>query len=268
MSALAISASLKHTGPSQSAWLLALGVALALHLGCAVLCFWSSAAEDADDEVGAPAIELAFELAGPKSEDEDLPPGPHSDASAAAPDSAQSAAKIEKTDLPKEPPDAVDDPDRRIALEIPQKQEPAPDQVKQQPSDASTAAVASEATAPTPLDTSRVAPTPRAPTIGAGRKASLERGSWQRRLVAHLDRNKRFPSTAARGEAEAQVRFSIDRLGHVLSSEVVSSSGSPIFDQAALAMLARASPVPPPPALVADEGLTFTIPVIFRERRQ
>jgi hypothetical protein len=29
-------------------------------------------------------------------------------------------------------------------------------------------------------------------------------------------------------------------------------------------MLKRADPVPPPPPLVADEGLSFTLPVNFR----
>ena len=36
------------------------------------------------------------------------------------------------------------------------------------------------------------------------------------------------------------------------------------FDEAALAMLKRADPVPQPPPLVADEGLSFTLPVVFR----
>jgi hypothetical protein len=29
-------------------------------------------------------------------------------------------------------------------------------------------------------------------------------------------------------------------------------------------MVKRSDPVPPPPALIADDGLTFTVPVIFR----
>jgi outer membrane biosynthesis protein TonB len=37
-----------------------------------------------------------------------------------------------------------------------------------------------------------------------------------------------------------------------------------VFDEAALAMIHRSDPVPPPPPLVADEGLSFTLPVIFR----
>jgi TonB family protein len=44
----------------------------------------------------------------------------------------------------------------------------------------------------------------------------------------------------------------------------VRGSGDPSFDQAALDMLKRSDPVPSPPPLVADEGLSFTLPVIFR----
>jgi TonB family protein len=50
----------------------------------------------------------------------------------------------------------------------------------------------------------------------------------------------------------------------VLSSSIVRGSGDPSFDQAALDMLKRSDPVPSPPPLVADEGLSFTLPVIFR----
>ena len=46
----------------------------------------------------------------------------------------------------------------------------------------------------------------------------------------------------------------------------MTGSGDPAFDAAALAMLQRANPVPPPPPLVADDGLTFTLPVIFNAK--
>jgi hypothetical protein len=39
-------------------------------------------------------------------------------------------------------------------------------------------------------------------------------------------------------------------------------------DQAALAMLQRSDSVPPPPPLIADEALTFTMPVIFHVKGQ
>jgi hypothetical protein len=33
-------------------------------------------------------------------------------------------------------------------------------------------------------------------------------------------------------------------------------------------MLKRSDPVPAPPPLVADEGLTFTLPVVFRAHKK
>jgi TonB family protein len=88
--------------------------------------------------------------------------------------------------------------------------------------------------------------------------------TWQKELGAHLDRHKRYPADRASKGAEILVTFVLDRTGHVLSSSIVRGSGDPSFDQAALDMLKRSDPVPAPPPLVADEGLSFTLPVIFR----
>jgi TonB family protein len=62
------------------------------------------------------------------------------------------------------------------------------------------------------------------------------------------------------------VGFELDRVGHVLSMRIVEGSGDAAFDQAALDMIKRSDPVPAPPPLVADEGLTFSLPVIFRTK--
>ncbi len=53
-------------------------------------------------------------------------------------------------------------------------------------------------------------------------------------------------------------------MGRVVSASVIKSSGDESFDTAALAMVQRANPVPRPPPLVADEGLSFSLPVVFR----
>jgi TonB family protein len=90
------------------------------------------------------------------------------------------------------------------------------------------------------------------------------RATWQRELIAHFDKHKRYPAERALKSAEILVSFALDRMGHVLSMSVVKGSGDPAFDQAALAMIKRSDPVPQPPPLIADEGLNFTLPVIFR----
>jgi len=65
---------------------------------------------------------------------------------------------------------------------------------------------------------------------------------------------------------EIVVSFTLDRMGRVLSAGIVKSSGDAAFDDAALAMVRRSDPVPQPPPLVADAGLSFTLPVIFRSK--
>jgi len=54
----------------------------------------------------------------------------------------------------------------------------------------------------------------------------------------------------------------------VLAVNLAKSSGYEAFDRAALSMVERASPVSAPPPLVADEGLSFSLPVIFRKNNR
>ena len=90
------------------------------------------------------------------------------------------------------------------------------------------------------------------------------RATWQKELIAHLDKHKRYPSDRSQQSAEIVVSFALDRMGHVLSTTIVKGSGDASFDEAALAMVRKSDPVQMPPPLVADEGLNFTLPVIFR----
>jgi protein TonB len=91
---------------------------------------------------------------------------------------------------------------------------------------------------------------------------------WESELVAHIERFKRYPAEArARGDQGiARVAFTIDRDGWVRGSRIVQSSGAPELDQEALAMLARAQPVPRPPNRVSTSELSFVVPVRFNIR--
>ena len=57
--------------------------------------------------------------------------------------------------------------------------------------------------------------------------------------------------------------FSIDRQGRVLTSRIVHSSGSDALDDEALALVKRAQPLPPPPAGLADDQLSFVVPIRY-----
>ena len=103
-----------------------------------------------------------------------------------------------------------------------------------------------------------------APAQGSGDSARRVRATWQKELMAHLDKHKRYPGSAQKS-AEIVVGFVLDRMGHVLSNPASSRDRRLAFDEAALSMVKRSDPVPPPPPLVADEGLSFTLPVIFHK---
>jgi TonB family protein len=89
--------------------------------------------------------------------------------------------------------------------------------------------------------------------------------TWQKELLAHLDKFKRYPAERSQKSAEILITMTLDRTGHVVSANISRGSGDDAFDHAALAMVERASPVPPPPPLISDEGLDFSLPVIFRK---
>lgn len=89
---------------------------------------------------------------------------------------------------------------------------------------------------------------------------------WQMRLLAHLERRKRYPRSALsqRKEGVVHVRFLVDADGSVLLPDLALSSGVPELDNEVLDLVRRASPVPKPP-----EGVnTFvTVPVSFNVKQ-
>jgi TonB family protein len=233
-----------------------------LHLGGVGLVY-ANLPPDESDDLGAPAFEVGIELLAPRTAASDLPPGPEADASSASTAQIEQKQKVEETELPKEKPTEADDPDRVVAesaAKAPSQEEP---QVAALETNASAESAASEATAPAPIPGAREAPIAAAPTPGTGASAQRVRMTWLKQLMAHLERFKRYPGGAPRA-AKIELTFTLDRSGHVVSASVRRGSGDPAFDEAALAMLHRADPVPRPPALVADDGLSFTLPLVYR----
>src|SRR5436190_18793125 len=100
--------------PSRRLWIFAGMCALVLHIGGAALAISHLQAEEADDALGANAIEIGLELASVRHEATDLPAGPDTDASMASPQLAEQKAEIKETELPKDTPAEADDPDRVV----------------------------------------------------------------------------------------------------------------------------------------------------------
>jgi periplasmic protein TonB len=249
---------------SSRLWVFAALTALALHVGGAAMALAHLKSDDTDDDLGAPAIEIGLEISSPRQEPSELPPGPDSDASVASPAMPEQKAELKQTDLPKETPIETDDPDRVVTPNEVKK--PIKDEAKiaAVQTSASQESVAAEATATPNSENIPQGPRSVAPAQGIGESLQRMRATWQKELIAHLDRHKRYPAERVLKSAEILVGFVLDRMGHVLSASIVKGSGDQVFDDAALAMVRRSDPVPPPPPAVADETLSFTLPVIFR----
>jgi periplasmic protein TonB len=250
---------------SRMIWLGAAIGAVTLHAGAIGLAL-GSIQPDADMELGAPAIEIGVELTAPRVEPSDVPVGPDTPAAAASPAVVEQKAVAVPSDLPKAAARETDDPDRVVTPNETKKPDDDPKipTVQARPSAES---VASEETTTQSIQNVVESPRSVAPAAGTGENARRERVTWQKELAAHLDKFKRYPSDRAMQRAEVVVSFVLDRVGHVLSRRVVKGSGDASFDAAALEMLQRSDPVPPPPPLVADDGLTFSLPVIFHVKK-
>ncbi len=243
-------------------WIFAAAVALCSHVAFGMFVI-SQLNDDADDdELGAPGIEIAFEVASPRQQPTDLPPGPESDAAAAARAAAQQRV-AKAPDLEEDKVKDAEDPDRQVVTrKSDTKNEDEPEKKK---SDASQESVARQASAAPSIPDAIAAP--RSTTIdqGTGQARYRVRASWQKELLAHLNKFKHYPDDRSQQSAEIVVRMTLDRSGHVIAADIAKSSGDAAFDTAAIAMVEKANPVPAPPPLIADEGLVFSLPVLFKK---
>jgi periplasmic protein TonB len=235
--------------PSRRLWIFAGATALALHAGGATLAF---------------SHLRSLELTSPHLEPTDLPPGPDTPASVASPAIAEQKAELKETELPKDTSTETEDPDRVVTPNDSRKPKEDDTKITTAQASASVASVAAEATATPNTEAVPEGPRSVAPVQGTGESARRVRATWQKELLAHLDKHKRYPAERSEKSVEILVSFALDRMGHVLTTSIVKGSGDAAFDQAALAMVRRSDPVPPPPPVVADDGLNFTLPVIFR----
>jgi periplasmic protein TonB len=103
----------------------------------------------------------------------------------------------------------------------------------------------------------------------SGQAASTDpsaRNRYLASLAATLRNRLRYPDVArSQGvSGVAQIRFTVDRSGRIVSSSLVRSAGHPSLDQAALATASPGASVPPVPDFIPQ--LTFTIPLRFNLR--
>jgi len=122
---------------------------------------------------------------------------------------------------------------------------------------------------PTPAATT--APAPPAPVAAAPASGPVSTTvsnavpTWQGLVLSHLERHKRYPraAQARRQTGVAQVRFTLDRQGRVLSARLEKTSGHESLDEETVAMVERASPLPAPPPEMTQDRIELVVPVQF-----
>jgi protein TonB len=92
--------------------------------------------------------------------------------------------------------------------------------------------------------------------------------AYKSKVQRKLERNKKYPPAARnnRIEGTVTVRFTINRSGKVIQSQLVKGSGFPILDDEVLALLRRVDPFPEFPKEITDNSITLTAPIRFSIR--
>jgi TonB family protein len=252
--------------PSRRLWVLAAVGALVLHVGCGALAFAHLRGDDEGEYLGSQG-DIGIELTSASAEDTDLPAGPDQEASAASPALADQKAEVKETELPKDTPTETEDPDRVVTTADNKKPEEDDPKVAAVQTSASPDSVAQEASARQNNEGTRESNTPTVVHQGIGKDAQQMVAKWQRQLNAYLNIHLRYPEVekARVGNVRVKVNFVLDRLGHVVSTRIVEGSGDAAYDAAAIEMFRKSDPVPRPPPTEADDGLEFTMDVVFRK---
>lgn len=173
-------------------------------------------------------------------------------------DAAIDGGRPDRLPPPREPLPPTTVPPATTAAELPPPL-PAMETGNIAPPEAAVAATPTTS-ASAPADTTAAA----APPAAAGADKAVA-DSYFSQLKRWLDQNKRYPVAAKKQKQQgvAVVTFTIDRRGQLLSSRIHRSSGHAVLDEAALALLARAAPMPRLPEGMTMPTLTLTLPIDY-----
>jgi protein TonB len=249
-------------------WAACWALALALHaaVAAALLLYWRPEPEQV---AGAPLIliELAPLPVAPAVTPSDAPPGPQQTQTAAAPPPEPPAIERAETPPPQQP---VEQTETAALPPAPQAEQPVaalpPPKPAEKAQQNHRQSAAREASAPS--SAAHRAKRAAAPAPGASARHPAALPNWKSRLVARLERYKRYPTEAqARGEhGVTQLAFSVDRRGGVHHARILRSSGSATLDRATLALIARAQPLPPPPPEIRGAQIAIVVPIRYNIR--
>jgi len=120
-------------------------------------------------------------------------------------------------------------------------------------------------TPPVTVQQAAATPAPPQPVVAPENAAGETRDNYLGRVLAQLNRFKQYPRAARQAHIEGVVmlHFVMDAKGAVQSFEVAKSSGRPVLDAEALALIQRAQPLPALPADFPTRTLDAVVPIAF-----
>jgi protein TonB len=249
-------------------WGIALFAAVAGHAAVAAFALnWTPA--DSEPPAAPPVLMISLApIAAPQVLEQQVAPGPQAEDSTPQEEQEQPQKVVEsEPDIPKLPEKS----EPAVAMLPPPMPEPRPEtkptvneqpvEVKKEEPRKKERKVASRAAAPTTFDAPRAARA-NAPAAGAARVPAAAIASWKSKLMAQLNRHKRYPSGSS-NSGTAVVAFSVNRSGEVTSARLSRSSGDNVLDQEAVSLPRRASPLPKPPEGVDSGSIALTVPIRF-----
>jgi protein TonB len=201
---------------------------------------------DSGAQAEVPAITIDF--APPEVVPEPAPPVEEQKPEEVPPPPVEAATPPPEEVTPEPEPPPPPKPDE---LTIPD-EKPAPPPKVEKPK---VAQPAKKPPPPKPARQASAAPSVGAPSVGS----SSAKAEWLGTLRAQILRNQQHPNEAG----TVTVSCTLDRSGRVVSRHVARSSGHPELDQAALASIDRAQPLPAPPADISSAELRINIPIRF-----
>src|SRR4051812_14470314 len=247
-------------------WILAAVAALVLHVGGAALALANLKADDGDEGLGAAGAEFAVEMTSPPAQESDRAPGPQdSEEQEERPEMPEQKAEVKESDLPQDRPQQVEEADRLVTENKPKKEQDEDPKIAAVETPAMEAAQKSVAMErQTFEDATREAEKAMAPVLGIGKDLLKLTADWNRKISAHLSAHKVNPEGKEPNNEVAKVSFALNRMGNVLSVDVVTSSGDKAYDAAAIAMVRKSDPFPQPPAGLTEDRIERTVEIFFK----
>lgn len=257
-------------GAGLGTWIGAAALVVGLHASALGVILLAPADEPVFDTSGVVTLELAPVTTSVREDVPDAPPGKLMQEAPNTPEQTEKKEEVKPEGVELEKAPLAPEPE--VAL---QEAKPQPDKPEEKPPEEKQDLEKSQASVGDPVTSAPQkieAPestTTVAPVAGNDRQIRIAQATWQSALLARIETRKRYPTEARnRGEqGTAKIQFSIDRHGNLVNATIIESSGHAILDEEALAVLQRASPLPPPPAHMQGESVALTLPLSFTIKR-